>query len=197
MSVPASRWISPEEYLAAEREADYRSEYFNGQVFAMSGGTDIHSLIAANVTALLHLQLRRGPCRVFTSDLRIKVAVTGLYTYPDLSVICGPREYDDTRRDTALNPTVIIEVLSPKTAAYDRGDKFAHYQRISTLQEYVLISQDRARVERYLRHDTGWNYTDVTGLEGRVPLTSIGADLRLEEIYEGVELPEEPPLHSP
>src|SRR5205085_5334550 len=121
-------YYTPEEYLILERQAEYKSEYFNGEIFAMTGASRRHNLVAANVLASLHGQLRKRPCEVYSSDMRVKVSPTGLYTYPDVVVVCNDPLFDDKQKDTLLNPTVLIEVLSKSTASYDRGEKFEHYR---------------------------------------------------------------------
>src|SRR5207302_11009756 len=125
--------------------------FFAGEMFAMAGASEAHNLITINLSRELSVQLKNLPCRVYSGDMRVKVSDTGLYTYPDMVVVCGERQFEAERRDTLLNPTLIIEVLSPTTEAYDRGDKFAHYRRMESLREYVLIAQDRVRLERYTR----------------------------------------------
>jgi Uma2 family endonuclease len=191
MSVPARRWISPDEYLALERAAETKSDYVNGEIFAMAGASVQHVQIVLNVIDVLRSALRGRPCRVLGSDLRLKVSSTGLYTYPDAFVVCGELQLEDNRRDTVLNPVVIIEVLSPSTEAYDRGEKFAHYRRLESLREYVLISQDRYRVERYVRCDGDWTLREFSGPDARVHLESIGCDLPMADLYELVEFPED------
>lgn len=154
MALPASSLISFAEYLRLEEQADHRSEWFDGQVFAMAGGSIEHARLAATVTGLLHAQLRGKPCLPYSSDLRVRVLATGLATYPDVTVICGPPEVDPASPQTATNPTVIVEVLSDGTEAYDRGEKFvAHYQKIPSLRDYVLVSQREARIEVFRRND--------------------------------------------
>jgi len=181
-------YLSPEEYLARERESEIRHEYFRGEMFAMSGGTRPHSLIVGNLRAELRAALRRR-CEVHGGEMRIKVSSTGLYTYPDASVICGEPRLEDGRQDTLLNPIVVMEVLSPSTEAYDRGDKFGHYRKIETLREYVLVSQDRALVERFVRQGDAWLLTEFDGLEASLRLDSIGCEIPLQSIYELVEFP--------
>src|SRR5712692_10164216 len=139
-SEPMKQRVTPEEYLARERDAEHKSEYFDGEIFAMAGGSPQHSAIIFNVNGLLFPQLRGGPCRGFNSDMRVKVSETGLYTYPDLVVLCGEPQFDDEHQDTLLNPTLIVEVLSPTTKAYARGDKFSHYRWLESLQEYLLVA---------------------------------------------------------
>lgn len=185
---------TPEEYLALERKATYKSEYLNGQIFAMVGASRAHNLIASNVSREISLQLKGRPCEVYVSDMRVKVSLTGLYTYPDVVAVCGEPQFDDAERDTLLNPTIIIEVLSPSTEAYDRGEKFAHYRRLESLQEYALITQDRIRVEHFIRQGDQWVLSEMSDLNNTLHLGSIGCDIALREIYDKVELPnsEEP-----
>lgn len=192
--MPAPRLIqrcTPEEYLRRERQAHFRSEFLRGEIFAMAGGTAEQSLITSSVIAALHAGLKGGPCRVYDSNLRICVSSTGLYTYPDASVICGNLEFDplDTRQETVINPTTLVEVLSPSTEAYDRGAKFEHYRNIKTLREYVLVSQGTRRVESFLlREDGTWLYTPVGGHDRCIFLKSSNVELSLGEIYSGATI---------
>jgi Uma2 family endonuclease len=180
--------ISPQEYLCRERASEFKSEFLDGEIFAMSGGTPRHSLIKANVICELCNRLKGHPCTAYDSDLRVKVEATGLYAYPDASVICGPLEYDDERSDTVLNPTLLVEVLSPSTEAFDRGKKLNHYRRIESLQEYLLISQDEPRIQRYLRNaDNTWTLTDAADLAECLHLPSLGIELSLGEVYAKVD----------
>jgi Uma2 family endonuclease len=182
-------FLSPEEYLAIERESETRSEYLGGEMFAMSGGSRQHNLIVTNLVRELSLQLKLRPCEVYTNDQRVRVPETGLYTYPDVVVVCGEPSFEDESVDTLLNPVLIVEVLSSTTEAYDRGKKFEGYQTIASLAEYVLVAQDKARVEQYLRQDGGhWLFTATSGRERSVALASIQCELALEEIYDKVVL---------
>jgi Uma2 family endonuclease len=186
MAVQPRRRISPSEYLELERAAETRSEYYDGEMFAMSGASRKHGLIVMNLAAALVPPLR-GRCEVLGSEMRVKVQPTGLYTYPDVAVVCGRAELEDEHFDTLLNPTLLIEVLSPSTEKYDRGRKAEHYRRLDTLREYLLIAQDEPQVERYRRqgeHD--WLLTEFNGLDQTLELTSIGFDLKLCDIYVGV-----------
>jgi Uma2 family endonuclease len=177
--------------LAIERESAYKSEYFNGETFAMSGGTKQHNLITVNVSSSLHAQLRKRPCAVYSSDQRVKVSATGLYTYPDISVVCGEAKFDDAQQDTLLNPTVIIEVLSKSTDGYDRNEKFAHYRKLESLAEYALIAQKRRHVEHYTKRPDGdWLLSETDNLEQTIFLPSIGCALSLLDAYEKVDLAE-------
>ena len=183
----AQALLTPEEYLAKERKALTKSEYRDGQMHALPGASRKHNLITVNVTGEFYIQLRTRSCEVYPSDMRVKVSAAGLYTYPDVIVVCDEPRFDDTHFDTLLNPTVLIEVLSPSTAAYDRGEKFASYQKLDSLCEYVLISQDRVRVEHYLRQTHGWDLTEFQSLSDVFQLVSIGCELSLQAIYAKVE----------
>ena len=186
MSLPKRKY-TPEEYLALERQADQRSEYYGGEIFAMSGASETHNLIAGNIFASLHAQLRGRPCRIYMSDMRVKVSPTGLYTYPDVVAVCGERQFDDVQHDTLLNPNVIIEVLSPSTEAYDRGNKAAQYRQLPSLAEHLLVSQEQMHVEQYIRQTDGqWLFSEASGKEVRIHLPSINAVLALAEIYDNV-----------
>ena len=180
---------TPEEYLALERKATQKSEYVNGQVFAMSGASRAHNLIAGNVYREISSQLKGRPCEAYVSDMRVKVSTTGLYSYPDVVAVCGEIRFDDEQKDTLLNPTVLVEVLSSSTEAYDRGEKFALYRRLESLQEYVLIAQDKVRVEHFVRQGDQWVLTEASNLDDTVHLASIGCRLALREVYDKVEFP--------
>jgi Uma2 family endonuclease len=189
MSAAPKPFLTPEQYLEQERHAETKSEYYDGEVFAMAGGSPDHSLIATNVTSELGFQLRDTPCRVYNSDLRVRGSETD-YSYPDLTVVCGEPQLAG-ENDVLLNPTLIVEVLSPSTEAWDRGGKFERYQQIASLREYLLIAQDRARVERYARQAEGeWLLTVAVGLDGRITLPAIGCELALAEVYRKVAFPE-------
>jgi Uma2 family endonuclease len=192
MTVAPKTYLTPEEYLVRERLAEIKSEYYDGETFAMSGGSKEHSLIAGNVITELNLQLRERPCEVHTGDMRVQVAVEGPYTYPDATVVCGEAQFTDAEVDTLVNPTVIIEVLSPTTEDWDRGGKFERYQRIASLQGYVVIAQDRPRVEHFARQAEGeWLLTVTTEPDGVVSLPSIACTLALREVYRKVAFPED------
>ncbi|HLC17134.1 MAG TPA: Uma2 family endonuclease [Thermodesulfovibrionia bacterium] len=147
---------TPEEYLALERKAEYKSEFVNGRIFAMSGASRKHNLIAGNIFRELSLQFKNRPCEVYMSEMRVKVSPTGMYTYPDVVAVCGDISLEDIHNDTLINPTVIVEVLSESTEAYNRGEKFAHYRSLESLQEYILVAQDKVRVERFVRQGKLW-----------------------------------------
>src|SRR5881396_2105310 len=158
--------ISEAEYLRLDRQAEIKSEYFEGEMFAMAGGTRAHSRIAINVARELDSQLKATDCVVYNTDLRVKVEATGLLTYPDLSIVCGEQRFLDEEQDTLLNPTVVIEVLSDSTEAYDRGKKFEHYRQIPSCREFLLVSQREPRLEHFLRQPDGrWLLNEAVGLE--------------------------------
>ena len=188
MSLQPQQRYTVAEYLALERKAEYKSEYLAGEIFAMSGASERHNLITLNVAAALHAQFRGRLCRAYTNDMRVKVSPTGLYTYPDVVALCGEPQFDDEHRDTLLNPTVIIEVLSPSTEAYDRGGKFGHYRKLDSLQEYLLVSQEEPHLEHYVRQsDNQWLLSEASSLQDIVQLPSISCTLVLAEVYEKVE----------
>ena len=185
----AVRTISQAEYLQTERLAPTKSEYLAGRVIAMAGASYAHNRLSTNIAANLHLALRNKPCVVLGSDMRVKIAEVNAYFYPDVVIVCGQPQFEDEQEDTLLNPTVVIEVLSPSTEAFDRGEKFAAYQRIPTLREYLLVAQDRMQVEQYVRQPGGeWQRTEYTDLAQKVHLPSVGIDVPVELIYEGVNL---------
>ncbi len=185
------RSFTPEEYLMLERSATTKSEYIGGQIYAMAGASHKHVLIEGNVIRELGNRLRGRPCEVHTSNMRVRVRRTGLYTYPDVTVVCGKPEFDDAKFDTLLNPTVLIEVLSPSTEAYDRGEKFVQYRRLPSLQEYVLISQDQTRVEYFRRQGELWILSELNTPDSVLRLESIDCAVPLREIYDRVEMNQE------
>jgi Uma2 family endonuclease len=173
------------EYLERELASDTRHQFLDGQIYDMSGGSPDHALIAANVSGELRSQLRDRPCRVFSSDLRIRVQETGLSTYPDVSVVCGKTQVDAEDPHAILNPIVLVEVLSPTTESFDRGKKFNHYRRIPSLREYVLVAHDARSVEVFRRGEDGaWTLYEAQA-GGSVELTSIGCKLDVDEVYRG------------
>jgi len=180
--------ITPQEYLELERQAEIRSEYYDGEMFAMSGAMLEHITIVANITRELGTQFMDRPCGVYPVDLRTKVTATGLYTYPDIVVLCGEPEFEDEHMDTLINPQVIIEVLSQSTESYDRGKKFAHYRTIDTLREYFLVTQTEYRIERFSRQDDqNWLYSECTDRDGSIELTTVAARLFLSRVYHKVD----------
>ena len=181
MGMPVEkRRYTATDYLQLERSARERHEYRDGEILLMAGGTADHSLIVANVIGELRNRLKGKPCRAYESNLRVRIARTVLYTYPDISVICGPRQPDpsDPSGETMTNPRLIVEVLSPSTEAYDRGEKFDHYRKLDSLQEYVLVSQSTPRIETFLRQAEGnWLLTPVSGLTSIAKLRSLEVEL--------------------
>ncbi len=184
MSKAPTRRLTPQEYLAIERKAEFKSQFFDGEMFAMAGGTREHSLVAGNLVTAINNQLRGRDCEVHGSDMRVKVSPTGLYTYPDISVVCGEPQFEDAHEDTLLNPKVVVEVLSE---GYDRGKKFQHYRNISSLNEYVLVAQDSPHVEVHTRQPDGrWLMWETNDLDGVVPLQSVACSLAVGDIYSRV-----------
>lgn len=188
----AQPFVTPAQYLAAEREAASRSEYVNGGVYALAGASRPHNLIALNTASEIRTQLRGGPCEVYANDMRVKVEQTGMYTYPDVVALCREPAFEDEHLDTLLNPAIVVEVLSPSTERCDRGEKFAHYRRLASLQEYVLIAQDTRRLEHYRRNGDSWVLTEVSEPGAEVVLASVGATLALADIYDRVEFADQP-----
>lgn len=190
-NVTAQAFFTPKEYLARERKSLDKSEYRDGRIYTMPGASRKHNLITFNISGEFYIQLRTRSCEVYTNDIRVKVGAAGLYTYPDVTVVCNEPRFDDTHFDTLLNPTVLIEVLSPSTAAYDPGEKFAAYQKLDSLCEYVPVSQDSVRVEHYLRQEQTWDLTEFHSLSDTFQLASIGCALSLKAIYAKVQFSEE------
>ena len=187
MSTVPKPYVTPEEYLHHERKAEFRSEYFRGETFAMAGASANHNLIVGNCIQTLGQQLKKKPCRVYPSDLKLRIEATGLYTYPDLSIVCGEPQLESDAGDVLLNPVVLVEVLSESTEAYDRGKKFEHYRTIPSLMNYVLIAQDRHSIDCFERDPDGaWRLTSCQGLDGKVQLASIDSQLAATEVYDKV-----------
>ena len=179
--------LTQADYLRIERAAETKSEFYRGEMFAMSGASRQHNRLSINISSSLHGQLRKSPCEAFANDMRVKVSETGLYTYPDVAVACGTPQFEDKQLDTLLNPTVIIEVLSKSTESYDRGAKFAQYRQLPSLQTYLLVSQDRLLVERFTRDGNEWRYQAYEHADEVVNITAIDCTLRLADCYERVE----------
>ena len=185
-SLAAQTVFTPEEYLVSERKATLKSEYINGEILAMSGASNAHNLITLDIGTELNIQLRERECLVYTNDMRVRTSPMGSYFYPDVVVVCGEPHFEDNVFDTLLNPILVIEVLSPSTEVYDKGEKFRHYQELTSLREYVLVSQDRVRVEQYRLAKTQWVQTEFRAPEDMLPLVSIGCELPLQDIYRRV-----------
>ncbi len=197
MAVAELKFITEEEYLAREEAAEYKHEYYMGQIFAMAGGTPEHSQIAGNCIRELGILAKNRRCVVYTSDLRIRIESTGLNTYPDASMVCGALRTTNDKPVAVLNPVLIVEVLSESTREYDRGEKWLHYRTIKSLKEYILIWQDRPLVEQFIRQDGGeWTYRLFEGLESSVALQSVDGDLPLMEICSVVTFPPKPVLRE-
>ena len=180
--------LSEAEYLRLERQAGLRSEYFDGEIFAMAGGTRSHSLIATNLLREVSARLKATDCVAYNTDLRVKVEATGLLTYPDVSVVCGAQRFLDEEDDTLLNPSVIIEVLSDSTEAYDRGKKFEHYRQIVSCREYLLVNQNEPRIEQFVRQANGeWTLKEAAGWDAQINLPSLGIVLPLAEVFAKVQ----------
>ena len=188
MATQPQTFLTEEEYLAFEREAEEKHEYYAGEIFAFAGASRRHNLITGNFFAALHAQLRDRDCEVFSSDMRVRISPSGAYTYPDVVALCGEAEFADDQHDTLLNPTVIVEMLSPSTADYDRGGKFALYRRLDSLQEYLVVAQDRCHVEQYVRQgDARWLLSETEDPAALLTLDAIGCRLPLAEVYEKVD----------
>lgn len=188
MPNPPKTYLTSEQYLEIERKAEFKSEYYDGEMFAMAGASEAHNLVAGNLCAEIHQQLRSRPCRAYSADMRARVKTTGLYTYPDIVVVCGQPQFLGDRRDTLLNPTLIVEVLSPSTEAFDRGRKFEHYRTLESLQTYLLVSSERIGVELFTRQpEGGWLLTAASRMEDTIELPATDCRLSLAAIYEKVE----------
>ncbi|MCA1613532.1 MAG: Uma2 family endonuclease [Acidobacteria bacterium] len=182
-------YVTPEEYLASERRAENKNEYFDGEIFAMTGASRKHNYVAGNVYSALRRELRDKACDVFISDMRVRIAAANIYTYPDVVAACDEPEFEDAEVDTLLNPTLVVEVSSKSTASYDRAAKFDYYRTLPSLLEYLLVSQDTYHVTQYVRQPEGrWLLADIRGAEARVELSSVQCVLTLAEIYERVEI---------
>ncbi len=186
MATAPTPHISEEEYLRLERAAVTKSEFVDGEMFAMSGGTRAHSALAVRWGGEISAKLRGRNCHVYSSDLRIRTQGAGSYVYPDVSVVCGKPETHRKADDILTNPTVVIEVLSPSTEAYDRGAKFGLYREIPSLQDYILVHADAVHVEQFSRQPDNWVFREYSGLEALVHIASIDCTVALKDIYEGI-----------
>jgi Uma2 family endonuclease len=184
MSTVPKRLLTEQEYLAIERKASYRSEFYRGEMFAMAGATREHNLITGNAFRQIGNQLESRPCEVYSTDMRVRITPTGLFTYPDVVIACGGPQFVDDQDDVLLNPTVLIEVLSPSTASYDRGDKAVHYRKLESLQELLLIEQEYPAVDHYIRQPSGdWLLKQPEGLASVIELPSINCRLTFSDLY--------------
>ncbi len=194
MSAQSQPRLTPEQYLESERAAEFRSEYYCGQIYAMAGGSYQHAQIVGGLVREFGNALKKRPCAVVPTDLRVRVSPDS-YTYPDVVVICGDPRFADNQKDTLLNPTLIVEVLSPSTEAYDRGFKFAQYRTVESLEEYVLVAQAEPRVEVFRRQRDGhWLLSEAFGLESVCRFDSLDCSLALADIYDKVTFPPGGPI---
>jgi Uma2 family endonuclease len=183
----ARKTFTESEYLELERKADFKSEYYNGEIFAMAGASLIHNEIVANLISIFNQFLKDKPCKVYPSDLRLRIEKSGLYTYPDITIVCGKTELLDNKFDTLKNPTVLIEVLSDSTEKYDRGQKFSFYREIPSLKEYILVSSKTMKIEKFKRLEDG-NYLYIESNEHQpFPIDSIDMNLNLEDVYNKID----------
>ena len=196
MSAVPKRKLTAAEYLALERAANFKSEFFNGEMFAMAGASREHNRVKENLVIEIGARLKGGRCQSYSSDQRVLIPQTELYAYPDIVIVCGEPEYATHDRDTLINPRVIIEVLSPSTENYDRRLKFQHYEQIASFQEYVLVAQDQPHVERYVRQPDGtWQFRAFANLADTFALATVSAEVPMADVYRGVTFP--PPSPPP
>ena len=187
MSQQIVPYVSAEEYLRLERQSEYKSEYVNGEIFAMTGASLKHNLIAGNIFGELRQQLKGRQCQAYVSDMRVKVTATGLYSYPDAVVVCGNPKFEDKYVDTLLNPTLLVEVLSQSTERYDRIAKSSYYRTLDSLAEHLLVAQDEVRLEQYFKQPDGqWLLFESSSLDNLVELSSISCSLALRDVYDKV-----------
>lgn len=195
MALPQPKtYYSPEEYLTLERAAEFKSEYFNGEIIAMAGESLNHGRIKADTLKIIGRQLAGKDCEDFTSDTKVRTPGLNVFGYPDIVIVCGQILYHDQFQDVILNPKMIIEVLSPSTELYDRGEKFASFRQLESLTDYLLISQDKVRIEHYVRHGKFWLLSEESDLANSIAIESIECTLPLNEVYARVQFPTEPPL---
>lgn len=191
MSAVPKKRLTAEEYLEFERSSEIKHEFYNGRIYAMAGAKRRHNLIALNIGSEIRGHLKGRNCEAYPSDMRVFVPRFGLYTYPDVSVVCGKPEFQDAVLDTLLNPVLLIEILSDSTESYDRGKKFQHYRSIESLQEYVLVSQNEARIEKYIRQGDGfWVLSEAVGVGSSITFESIDCPISLAEVYDKIDFEE-------
>ena len=192
-AIPMKKRLTEEEYLVIERDAEFKSEFYDGEMFAIPGGSRQHGELHHNLVIEIGNRLRGGRCRTYGPDQRVKVKRTGLYTYPDLVIACNPEFEKKLGVDILLNPRVVFEILSKTTEGYDRGTKFQQYQRLPSVKEYVLVSQDRMVIERYVRQADGtWVLKTFDDPDGTFSLATVKVRIPMADIYRGVKLPEDP-----
>ncbi|MGL6096057.1 MAG: Uma2 family endonuclease [Fimbriiglobus sp.] len=188
MSAVPKRKLTAAEYLVIEKKAEFKSEFYNGEMFAMAGASREHNRVTDNLHGEMYGLFKGSRCQPMSRDQRVQIDATGLYTYPDLIIVCGRPEYSEHDRDTLVNPTALVEVLSPSTEAYDRGAKFRQYQQIPSLREYVMVAQDEPRIERYVRQSNGdWLLTVFAGPDAEFAITTGPARVPMADVYRGVE----------
>lgn len=186
-AIPQTK-LTVKDYLEFERKSEERHEYFDGEIFAVSGAKRNHNKIVGNLSGLMWQHLKGKDCEFYPNDMRVFVPETGLYTYPDLAVVCGGPKFKDEVFDTLLNPVLLIEVLSESTESYDRGKKFQHYRSIESLREYVLVSQDEARIEKYVKQGDGfWILSEAVGLKSEIEFSTIECRVALSEVYDKID----------
>jgi len=189
-ALPKPHKLTAAEYFEIDARNERKSEFYDGEMFLMAGASREHNILTRNLAIEIGSRLKGGRCQVFIADLRVKVDRTGLYTYPDLLIVCGEPEYAPENRDTLTNPTVVIEVLSDSTAKYDRTTKLRHYKQLASLREYVLVSQDEPLVERFTRTPAGrWEQDEFVGLDATLALATVSASVPLADVYRGIEFP--------
>ena len=194
MSAVPKKKCTEAEYLALEQAAEFKSEFYNGEIFAVSGASYFHNRAKENLVGELHPQLKGGPCFTLSSDMKVKVEATGLFAYPDVVVVCGEPAFLDDRTDVILNPAIVVEVLSPSTEKYDRRTKLRHYQQIPSVREIVLVAQDEPFCERFARQaDGSWTVTTAVRMDDELTFPAVPARVRLSDIYAGVTFPDTPP----
>jgi Uma2 family endonuclease len=179
-------FITPEEYLAEERSSSEKHEYLDGEVFLMAGGTKQHAELCWRLSGILYRLISNSKCRAFSSDLKVRTSNKGLYSYPDLTVVCGEQRFEDGEEDVLLNPKAIFEVLSPSTEAYDRGEKFFRYQQIESLTDYILVSQEKVHIDHLTRQTDGWLHRSYSAIESELLISSIQSTISLAEVYQGI-----------
>ena len=187
MSIVPKRLLTAEDYLAKERAAEFKSQFYHGEMFAMAGASKEHNRINANLVRTVGNALVGGECETYSRDMRLKISPTGLYTYPDIVIVCGVAEFEDGTNDTLLNPRVVFEILSDSTELFDRGRKFDHYQTLDSVKEYILVAQNRPRIERFVRQNSDWVLTKFEGLDSDFTLTSVNVRIPMKDIFRAVD----------
>lgn len=197
MSAVSKRKMTAAEYLEIERAAPFKSEFFFGHMYAMAGASRFHNRIKDKIIGELYERIKNGPCLTFSSDQRVQLTPTGMFVYPDVVLVCDPPVFSELDSDSLVNPQVVIEVLSPSTEGYDRGFKFAQYQLLTSIREYVLVSQDRMRIERFVRQpNERWELTVFADSDGEFSLETVPVSIPLAVVYAGVELPDPGPANN-